>query len=353
MTNRTNLYKYRWNTRFRVTGTTTTSPFSIMARDGPLCKCMEQLYMDLPTPEDLSRMFAGTESDGSVSKPKPEPPCKLRSLAHQSVKPAAEPHQTSNAPNRKDRITALPTEILEQILLNVDLRTVLLTAQRVSRFFRATIQTSKLLKRHLWLETREESEKPTTVRGCRKHGIYESRLPLIPHGVCHLISYPSVRINPLLQKVLTEKPGFVRATASSNRMRKIKSLTKDLHDLGLEGQKPSDEPIHVPIKDLHIVFSTVKQITEWLAEADESSVPQIWPDMQLFTPNPFRDQEATIGYTAFEKMECPSKKSGDYTEGQWIQRVHYINAGTFDGVVTLRKLVERVKERHRDIYMQI
>lgn len=326
-----------------------------MARYGPLCKSMEQLYMDLPTPEDLSRMFAGEESDGSVSKPKPEPPCKLRSVAQQSVEPAVNLQQIPKAQNRKDRITALPTELLEQVLMNVDIRTVLLAARRVSRVFRATIQHSKLLKRHLWLETREESEQPTTLRGCPRHKIYETRQPLIPHGVCHLINYPSVRINPLLHKVLIERAGSLLARTSSNRMRKIRSLTKDRHELGLEGQQPSDEPIHVPIRDLHIVFSTVKQITEWLAEADESPIPQIWPDMQLFTPNPFRDCEATIGYTAFEKMDAAQDKPWDVPahEVKWIHREHFINAGIFEGEVTLRKIIERVKERHRDIYMQV
>ncbi|KXT12538.1 hypothetical protein AC579_7482 [Pseudocercospora musae] len=328
-----------------------------MAQELPLlCTSLERLAMDPSTPEHVLRYLAGECEHEYPPKKQPEPPCKLRSLAQRSAKPAAESRQTSQAQNRKDRITALPTEILEQILLNVDIRTVLLTAQRVSRFFRATIENSKLLKRHLWLETREEAEKPTKLRGCRKHRVYETRLPLVPHGVCKLVDYPSVRINPLLHKVLTERPGFLKAMSSSNCMRKIKSLTKDPHEWGSEGQKPSDEPIHVPMKDLNIVFSTVKQITEWLAEADENPIPQIWPDMQLFTPNPFRDQEAVIGYAAFEKLQDPSKKSSESPEHEtkWVHRVHWINAGTFDGeVVTLRKLIERVQERHRDIYMQI
>ncbi|KXS97859.1 hypothetical protein AC578_7640 [Pseudocercospora eumusae] len=310
----------------------------------------ERLAIYPSTSDHLSRYLAWQDWEESIPKREPEPPCKIRGLAQRS----AGPRQTSRTQHRQDRITALPTEILEQILLDVDIRTVLLKAQGVSRFFHATIQNSKLLKRHLWLETREESETPTTVRGCRKHGIYETRRPLIPHGVCNLFNYPSVRINPLLHKVLVEKPGFPNAMSSSNLMRKIKCLTKDPHESGSEGQKPSDEAIHVPIKDLCIVFSTIKQITQMLQEADENPVPQIWPDMQLFTPNPFRDCEATIGYTVFEKLARLSKESEDSGyEGNWIHRVHWINGGTFDGQVTLRKLIERVKERHRDIYMQI
>ncbi|EME78344.1 uncharacterized protein MYCFIDRAFT_212364 [Pseudocercospora fijiensis CIRAD86] len=352
------LYKYFSHYRFRTTGTTTNPPTSIMAPESLLDEFIQLEWVamhpiDPSTPESvLPRIF---KKLGPVKEQQRSPPGELRDPAQQSAKS----RQTPKAQNCKDLITALPAELLEQILLNVDMYTVLLSAQSVSRFFRATIQNSKLLRRHLWLEPREECEKPTTIRGCHKHKIYETKAPLPPHGFCQMLNYPSVRINPLLHKFLIEKrPGFENSTTSSSPMRKLKSLTKDRHNRETEGNEPSNKPLHIPIKDLHIVFSTVKQISEMLENADANPIPQIWPDLQLLTPNPFREVEAKIGYTAFEKMECSwnteeGRLVGCEEEDKWIRRVHYINAGRFEGVVTLRKLIERVKERHRDIYMQI
>ncbi|KAI5356922.1 Putative F-box-like domain superfamily protein [Septoria linicola] len=259
-------------------------------------------------------------------------------------------------------ITDLSTELLEEVLSDVDMRTLLLS-QRVNKTFQATIRGCVMLQRALWLAPDTDAQPPS--EPCPWHnsvGCPNSR------PICKSVARPEVMINPLIRHIL--------ANRNPKQFLPMQSVTKAGYDYHTDHDAEEDTTkVFIPFMDLplssldlafmlyyptcinslNLTFKTVKKCTE----AKATDCNQSWKNMILLQAPSL--QHLKISYQAIEYEGCESEPTlpwyKRWYERWWrrpepirYERVHSIEAGGFVGAITVGELIERIKVNHRDIY---